>query len=248
MTSPWKPTFGQVVAACGVLLGDAARVVVVDRRRRTSFLTPAGLARGTFYYPPVNSKPAPGVLVLHTAFGRTPPEDAAGTRLAKAGYVAFVASYSRRTTGAVLQDGQQRAALEQVTQRALEELAADPAVQRRSLAVVGYSLGGHFALQLATSVPLQAAVVYYGVYEPAVAAAQQWSPLLLHQGQEDDAAFVERAAQLAAAAVQRNRPCELRLYPAAGHQFDLFQPRGAAALAAWPATVAFLKACLGATQ
>jgi carboxymethylenebutenolidase len=231
-----------------VLLGDAARVAVATRRRRTEFSTPSGPARGTFYYPRAGLEPAPGVLVLHSAFGRTPHEDAAGIRLAKAGYVALVVSYSSRTSGTALQDRQKRASLERVTRRALEELAADPAVRSRPLGVIGFSLGGHFALELATSVPLQAAVVYYGVYEPEMAEAERWTPLLLHQGQEDEAPFVERAVQLAAYGVERNRPCELRRYPGAGHQFDLFQPRGAAARNAWPATVAFLKARLGAIQ
>ncbi|HYS52271.1 MAG TPA: alpha/beta family hydrolase [Thermoanaerobaculia bacterium] len=180
-----------------------------------------------------------------TAFGRTFHEDATALRLADAGYVTLVVSYTDRTTGAVLQDPARQAALEHTVWQARDRLAAEAGVDAKRLGAVGFSLGGHFALARALAGAVQAAVVYYGVYPwPDASARQLRVPVLIHQGDRDDSAF--RANATAFAATASDKHCRLVTYSGAGHQFDLFQPRGVAAREAWSRTVAFLADALAA--
>jgi pimeloyl-ACP methyl ester carboxylesterase len=81
----------------------------------------------------------------------------------------MVVSYTSLTTGGViLKDTARREFLECVAADALEHLRVQPEVNSSRVGVVGFSLGGHFALHLAAGrTPPEAAVVYYGVYPTA---------------------------------------------------------------------------------
>lgn len=66
-------------------------------------------------------------------------------------------------------------------------------------------------------------------------------PLLLLQGENDDGNFVGNAKRLREIGTRDQKPWEIVFYPGAGHQFDLFDPRGAAARDAWERTIRFLE-------
>jgi carboxymethylenebutenolidase len=241
--------FAQALSAVGGLIKDRIRLMKFDRRRRRvdRIATDSGSVPVTFYYPRRNpSRRAPGVLVLHTAFGRTHHEDSFAVRLAEAGFVAVVASFSARTTGEVLQDPAGRTVLEQRVAAARDCLAADPATDPSRLGAVGFSLGGHFALHLAIAGSISAAVAYYGVYPwPSEAIGRLRAPVLLHQGDADSSAFVTNARAFADEALRIGKPCELVMYPNVRHQFDLFEPRSPCTREAEERTIAFLKTALG---
>lgn len=186
---------------------------------------------------------APGVLLLHTAWGLSAHERAFARRLAEAGFACMVVSYTSMTSGGgVLADIARRKFLEGVAADALEHLRVQPEVDASRVAVIGFSLGGYFALHLvAGRTPPQAAVVYYGVYPAAEAFMPTLSvPLLVLQGERDDPAFVQAAASAAQVAAANGRSCELITYAGAVHQFDLFQPYGQPARDAWARTCAFM--------
>ena len=186
---------------------------------------------------------APGVLVLHTAWGLSAHERAFARRLAAAGFTCMVVSYTTLTTGgAVLKDAVRRQFLEQVAVDALEHLRVQPEVHASRVAVVGFSLGGYFALHLATGrTPPAAAVVYYGMYPNAEALMPTLSvPLLVLQGGRDDPAFVRAADSAAQVATAHGRSYDLITYPEGVHQFDLFQAREWFGRDAWARTCAFL--------
>jgi carboxymethylenebutenolidase len=155
----------------------------------------------------------------------------------------MVVSYTPLTTGpAVLADIARRESLEKVAADALEHLRAQPEVNASRVGVIGFSLGGYFAVRLAAGrTPPEAAVVYYGVYPTAEPLMLTLSvPLLILQGGRDDPAFVQAADSAAQVAAAHGRSCELITYPEAVHQFDLFQPYGRPASDAWERTCAFI--------
>jgi carboxymethylenebutenolidase len=189
------------------------------------------------------SAQAPGVLIFHTAWGLSAHERAFARRLAEAGFACMVLSYTPLTTGpAVLADIARRESLEKVASDALQHLRAQPEVNASRVGVIGFSLGGYFAVHLAAGrTPPEAAVVYYGVYPTAEPLMLTLSvPLLILQGERDDPAFVQAADSAAQAAAAQGRSCELITYPEAVHQFDLFQPYGQPASDAWERTCTFI--------
>jgi len=67
------------------------------------------------------------------------------------------------------------------------------------------------------------------------------APLLLLQAEDDDDDFVASAKRVQELAARDEKPWEVVFYPGTGHQFDLFEPRGAATRDAWERTVRLLR-------
>lgn len=238
----WRPTVRQMLRGSLELLLET--LALPFRRKRVIRYRSAGQSiRGAIYYS--ESTPAAGVLLLPTALGLTPHEHAMAARLASAGFTTLVIGYSGRTTGAILRDEAQRRRLEQVVLDAFDILQSDSKVDEARTGLVGLSLGGYFATQVATSTTKAApgaVVVFYGMYaalEPALANLR--APLLILQGDGDSAGFVASAQRARERALGHDKVCELVIYGRAGHQFDLFEPRSEATLDAWDRMVAFLR-------
>jgi len=84
--------------------------------------------------------------------------------------------------------------------------------------------------------------VYYGMYALAGSELMQLrAPLLLLQGEDDEADFVKNAKRVQELATRDERPWQVVFYPGSGHQFDLFEPGGTAARDAWERTIRFLR-------
>ena len=221
------------------------------RRRASSFTVAGQSISGCFYYPRSDGK-TPGVLLLPTATGLTPHEHAFAARLARAGYTTLVIAYSKRTTGrAVINNDARRKHLEQIVAAGWRVLQGDARVDATRTAVIGLSLGGYFAIYLASAVKEfapKAVAVYYGTYELAGSELMQLrTPLLLLQGENDDDDFVTNAKRVQEIAIRDEKPWEVVFYPGADHQFDLFQPGGSSARNAWSRTVRFLRQHLGSS-
>ena len=111
--------------------------------------------------------------------------------------------------------------------------------------MIGLSLGGYFAVYLGTALKEfapRAMAIYYGMYALAGSELMRSrAPLLLLQGQDDEADFVTSAQRVQEIAVRDKRPWEVVFYPGTAHQFDLFEPGGVAARDAWERTVKFLR-------
>jgi carboxymethylenebutenolidase len=231
---------GQRLAGVGRLLLDGLGNAASARPRACGFESSGQPMRAWLYRAGAR---APGVLLLHTAWGLSGHERAFARRLARIGFACMVVSYAAMTTGeAVLKDTARRQFLEGAAADALAHLRVQPEVDPSRVAVVGFSLGGHFALHLAAGrTPPDAVVVYYGVDPTAERLVPTITvPLLVLQGGRDDESFVQSAGAAARAAAANGRSCELVTYPEAVHQFDLFQPRGRPARDAWERTCAFI--------
>jgi len=235
-----RPIFRAVLT----MIGDTIRMTFARKKKVISYASAGQHISGTIYYPKSDS-PAPSVLLLPTAMGLTPHEHAIAARLAREGYITLALAYTKRTTGAaVVKNEQLRRLLEQIVARGWGMLHADPMADSNYAAVIGFSLGGYFATYIATSAkesPPKAVVNYYGVYalaEPQVATLR--TPLLVLQGENDEAEFVNNAKRLKEGSGCNERACKVVFYPDTGHQFDLFEPNSAATRDAWERTLSFL--------
>ena len=243
----------------GRMLGHGFRVIFkmakdavsarFQSREAVSFTVAGQAIRGHFYYPNSENK-TPGILLLSTAVGLTPHDHAIAARLARAGYTTLVVGYMRRTTGrAVMNNVAHRKRLEQIVVGSWRLLQGNDHVDAARTAVIGFSLGGYFAAYLATVIKDLAprvVVIYYGMYALVGSELMQSHvPLLLLQGEDDDDDFVGNAKRLKDIGIRDEKPWQVVFYPGAGHQFDLFEPRGPAAHDAWERTARFLGEQLG---
>jgi carboxymethylenebutenolidase len=194
-----------------------------------------------------------GVLVLHAWWGLNDTMKAICTRLAESGFVAFAPDLyhgkvadniaEAETLGKALDANhlQAKAEIAEAT-LFLNELAAPAG---RGLAVIGFSLGAYYALNLAAADPqhIRSVVLFYGTgggdYRNSKAA------YLGHFAENDAFEPKSNVDELEASLRRAGRPVTFYRYPGTGHWF--FEPdrseayNQAAASLAWDRTLAFLK-------
>lgn len=113
--------------------------------------------------------------------------------------------------------------------------------------VTGYSLGGAFAIHLASSTEengLRAVVIYHGIYRFPELIRSLRVPVLAFQGDADSyREFIDCAFEMQRIAQENHRQFDVVIYKGAKHGFD-FEPSRAfnapAASDAWRRTLAFL--------
>jgi carboxymethylenebutenolidase len=197
----------------------------------------------------------PGVLVLHAWWGLTQTFTELCERLARAGFVAFAPDLNAGRIAATVAEaealmksrdwpGTQAAA-----EGGLAYLQAHPAVAGAPLGVVGFSMGGAWALDLASKYPdqIDSAVIFYGTGSADWSAAR--AAYLAHYAENDEWEPDEEVQAMLAAMRAAGREVTLHTYPGVSHWF--FEPDRpeydpAAADLAWERTLAFLRARLAA--
>jgi carboxymethylenebutenolidase len=127
---------------------------------------------------------------------------------------------------------------------AIKDLSAHPAVNRPTIGVVGFSLGGYYALGLACQKPknIAAVVTFYGTGRGKFTEAQ--AAFLGHFAEEDEFESAEAVHQLEEYIRQAGKKVAFQVYPHTRHWF--FEPDRpeydpAAARLAWERTAAFLQ-------
>jgi carboxymethylenebutenolidase len=195
----------------------------------------------------------PGVLVLHAWWGLNDTIKAICTRLADAGFVAFApdlyhgkvvdtipaAEAMVQSSDANSSDNQAEVAQ---AARFLEERSGQAG---RGLAVIGFSMGAYYALDLSTtdSERIRRVVVFYGSGPTDFSTSK--AAYLGHFAENDPYETPENVNELEEALRQAGRPVTIHLYPGTGHWF--FEPdradayNEAAARLAWERTLAFLR-------
>ncbi len=196
-----------------------------------------------------------GVLVLHAWWGLNEAMKAFCRRLAEAGFLAFAPDlYHGRVADDIpgaesLRDeldanaGRARAEVADAA-RFLRERAAEGA--KGGLAVVGFSLGAYFAVELSVKDPegVRSVVVFYGTRPGSDYGASKAS-YLGHFAEKDE--FEPRLGvdSLEQSLKSAGRPVTFHHYPGTGHWFfESDRPEAynqAAANLAWDRTLAFLK-------
>jgi carboxymethylenebutenolidase len=202
---------------------------------------------------PDKGGPFPGIIVVHEWWGLDDWVKDQARALAREGYAALAVDLYR---GKVTNKQEEAHQLMMGTppDRAIRDLKAAyaypqsrPEVRKDRIGVIGWCMGGRYALELATQEPgLDAVVVYYGAppTDPA-AIARIKAPVLGNFGAEDKGPSPEQVRAFEKAMKAAGKTVDVKIYEGAGHAFaNPNNPWGgyreAAAKDAWARTVAFL--------
>lgn len=187
-----------------------------------------------------------GVLVLHAWWGLTSVFTAFCDRLAEAGFVALAPDLyqgraaNTREQAESIQSTMDNRATYALVNRAVEELQARPEIQGKSIAVVGFSMGGFWALTLEQGVA--ALVTYYGGTGPEYVTGN--APILGHFADQDEFEPLESIQQLEGALKAKGLDVTFHYYPNTQHWFCEENQPGyydpAATEQAWQRTLSFL--------
>jgi len=198
----------------------------------------------------------PGVLVLHAWWGLTEPFRQICDRLAEAGFVALAPDlYHGKTTTAIEEAESFVSALNQdeegvrsdiagAVQILRQHAAPHPAGGRDKLALVGFSLGGAYALDTSVTLAeeIAAVVTFYASYTgPDYSVAK--AAYLCHFAEDDPFEPTESVAEMEQALQAAGRPVTVYTYPGTKHWFfEENRPEydAQAARLAWERTIEFL--------
>jgi carboxymethylenebutenolidase len=200
---------------------------------------------------PTNGK-GPGVLVLHAWWGLNDTMKTFCTRLAGAGFVAFAPDlYHGKIADNIADAETLGGALDANHLQAKAEIAEatlflnERAVRTdRGLAVIGFSLGAYYALDLSAADPehIRSVVVFYGT-GPADFTSSK-AAYLGHFAENDAFEPQSNVDELEESLRRADRPVTFYFYPGTGHWFfepDVLQAYNqAAASLALERTLAFL--------
>jgi carboxymethylenebutenolidase len=200
--------------------------------------------------------PAPGagrpVLVLHAWWGLNDTMKSVCDRLAAAGFAAFAPDLYRGRIAGTIADAEALAGALDANQtlgRRDVAAAARFLVERcgrtdTTLAVIGFSLGASYALDLSASDErVRAVVLFYGTGPGDFAKSR--ASYLGHFAESDDYEPPSNVEGLASALHKAGRPVAFHRYAGTGHWFcepdrqDAFHPDAAAL--AWERTLTFLQ-------
>lgn len=199
--------------------------------------------------PPAGS--GPPLLVLHAWWGLNDFFRSFCTRLANEGFLVFAPDLFYGTVAATIEEAKQLISNEQPEKvaedvaAALDFLRGHEAARGGPAAVIGFSFGAYYAVQLSCTRPesVRAVVLFYGIGEGSLEKAG--AAYLGHFGEKDEWEPAPGVQELENALRQAGRPVEFHTYPGAGHWFfesnraDAYHPR--AAEAAWERTLTFLR-------
>jgi carboxymethylenebutenolidase len=207
--------------------------------------------QGFLATPPTGN--GPGVLVLHAWWGLNDTIKAFCKQLAEAGFVVFAPDLYHGQVADNIADAETLGkALDADHLRAKAEIAEatiylnDRVGQaERGLAVIGFSLGAYYALDLAAADPerIRSVVIFYGTGDSDFSNSR--AAYLGHFAENDEFEPQSNVDSLEATLKKAGRPVTFHRYNGAGHWF--FEPdrlqayNPAAAGLAWDRTLAFLK-------
>jgi carboxymethylenebutenolidase len=207
--------------------------------------------QGFLAVPPTGK--GPGVLVLHAWWGLNNTMTAFCTQLAESGFVAFAPDLyhgkvadniaDAETLGKALDANflQAKAEIEEAIRFLNERVGQTD----DGLAVIGFSMGVYYALDLAAADPehIRSVVIFYGTGDGDYSNSR--AAYLGHFAEKDELEPPSNVDELEAALRRAGRPVTFYRYSGTGHWF--FEPdrlqayNQAAASLAWDRTLAFLK-------
>lgn len=241
--------FGRVIAILLVMLAAAcvsqsSAFQGRDVERTTSH--PAG-----YLAVPATGK-GPGVLVLHAWWGLNDTIKGFCDRLARAGFVAFAPDLYHGRIARTIPDAEALGhALDAHYREARAEVLASTTFlasqthEGGQLAVLGFSLGAFYALDLAANDPdIHSVVVFYGTGGP-MDFSRSKAAFMAHFAENDPYNSPDDVDVLEESLKKASRPATFYTYPGTGHWFvepDVTKAYNvAAAKLAWARTLRFLK-------
>jgi carboxymethylenebutenolidase len=196
-----------------------------------------------------------GVLVLHAWWGLNDFFKDFCQRLAHEGFVALAPDlYHGKTATTISEAKQLRSKMNQKQVSAdilsaVEQLRELPAITGKALGVIGFSLGGYWALWLSLEKPeyIKAVTVFYGTRNADYSQAQ--AAYLGHFAEADDWVAASGVKKLEKSLRTANHPATFYTYEGTGHWFfeeDRAEAYNAQATQlAWKRTLEFLQTQLG---
>ncbi|MBM3163531.1 MAG: dienelactone hydrolase family protein [Chlorobi bacterium] len=192
-----------------------------------------------------------GVLVIHAWWGLNDFFRGVCDRLAEEGFVAlapdlFEGQVATTIAGAKrLRAKPKKEPTYKTLIRAIEQLCNHPAVQGSTIGVIGFSMGGHWALWLSQrpALPIGATVTFYGARAGDYTSSR--AVFLGHFAEGDDWVSDAALKKLKKSLETADRVGEFFIYPDTSHWFfesdraDAFNSQ--AAELAWERTVKFLR-------
>src|SRR5215212_8578496 len=195
----------------------------------------------------------PGVLVLHAWWGLNDTMRAFCTRLAEAGFVAFAPDLYHGKVADTIADAETLGKAIDINHLLAKSEFADATrfLSERAgqaeggLAVIGFSLGAYYALDLAAADPehIRSVVIFYGTGGADFSNSR--AAYLGHFAENDEFEPPSNVNSLEESLKGAGRPVTFYRYSGTGHWF--FEPdraqayNQAAASLAWDRTLAFLK-------
>lgn len=210
--------------------------------------------QGFLASPPAGT--GPGVLVLHAWWGLNDTMKAFCTQLAEAGFVAFAPDlYHGQVADTIAEAEALGAALDANFRQAKAEIAqAATFLHQRAgetdhgIAVIGFSLGAYYALDLAAADPerIRSVVLYYGSGDGDYSRSK--AAYLGHFAEQDEFEPQSNVDAMEDALKRAGRPVTFYRYSGTGHWFcepdrELAYNEPAARLA-WERTLAFLQSSI----
>jgi carboxymethylenebutenolidase len=190
-----------------------------------SYPVPGGAVRGFLAVPAGSTGPWPGVVVIHEAFGLTDDIRRKADELAAHGYLALAPdlyagkSWVRCVRGAFRQIKARSGPAFTALEAARGFLAARPDCTGKT-GVIGFCMGGGFALLCATRAGFAAAAVNYGeVPEDAESALAGACPVVGSYGGRDKGISTTHPERLQRALTVLEIPHDIMVYPGSGHRF-----------------------------
>lgn len=188
-----------------------------------------------------------GVLVLHAWWGLTDVFTTICDRLAEAGFVAVAPDLYQGRIATTREQAEQLSsalngeATSALIERAVAELQAQPVTQGHPIGVVGFSLGGAWALSLNQGV--SAVVIYYATVP--IEYVSTTAPILGHFAEHDEFEPLENVREMEESLRGKGLSIESHIYPNTQHWFCESNQAGyydrAAADLAWQRTIDFLR-------
>lgn len=208
--------------------------------------------------------PSPAVIILPAIAGLNPYIDRMSDALADQGYASVAMDYYARSGGVPdLSDRAKiMAAVASLSDRDVladieanvEFLKSRPNIDGKRISVMGFCVGGSFAILAASEIEsLACAIGFYGTIRygqttdrkpvsPLDAAQHLKCPLLAHYGEQDP--LIPQSDVEALRSTLKSHPAEIYSYPGAGHAFhEDYRPevyRPIAAQEAWRRSLAYL--------
>ena len=204
---------------------------------------------GYLALPPTGTGSA--VLVLHAWWGLNDTIRAFCARLAEAGFVAFAPDLYHGKVADNIDDADALSNALDAHQAKADVAAAAKFLDERAgqadggIAVIGFSLGTYFALELSVTDPehVHSVVVFYGTWDGDYSSSR--AAYLGHYAETDEFEPQSGVDAMEAALHRAGRPVSIHVYPGTGHWFfEPDQPQAfnpAAADLAWERTLAFLR-------
>jgi carboxymethylenebutenolidase len=194
-----------------------------------------------------------GVLVLHAWWGLNDTIKAFCTRLSESGFVAFAPDLYHGKIADTIADAETLSTALDANQAQVRKdifdaksyLIDHSSLTSSDLAVIGFSLGAYYALNLSATEPdnISSVVVFYGT--GPIDFSRSKAAYLGHFAQNDEFEPQSNVDDLKSALLEAGRPVTLYQYDGTGHWF--FEPdrvlayNKTAADLAWNRTLAFLK-------